>query len=290
MSHSMEKKTKTILCVGKIATGQVAGGRGANLGVNPVKGGTRVILVGVGGATCSGKTTLAKHLHNILPESFIIHQDPEDTLPIHPTLGQDWDTAATAIDWPRLRAFLRTVKSIARIPDDHSSHDHMNPQVHVPLDHSVAARCKAEIAAAQKEVEAASGARVVWGLVDGFLLYWDQEVVDTLDARVFLRVSRDVLKQRRGERSGYVTAEQMNPEGAFWKDPPGYFEQLVYPAYIDANRSMFTDGDVERGSPLLPGLVLIEPLQMGMDDIVARCCEELVSVLRRPLTTARGRV
>jgi hypothetical protein len=27
------------------------------------------------GATCSGKTTLAKHLRNILPESFIIHQD-----------------------------------------------------------------------------------------------------------------------------------------------------------------------------------------------------------------------
>jgi hypothetical protein len=32
----------------------------------------------------------------------------------------------------------------------------------------------------------------------------------------------------------------MNPEGAFWKDPPGYFEQLVYPAYIDAHHSMFT--------------------------------------------------
>jgi hypothetical protein len=27
------------------------------------------------GATCSGKTTLAKHLHNLLPNSFIIHQD-----------------------------------------------------------------------------------------------------------------------------------------------------------------------------------------------------------------------
>ena len=27
------------------------------------------------GASCSGKTTLAKHLHNILPGSFIIHQD-----------------------------------------------------------------------------------------------------------------------------------------------------------------------------------------------------------------------
>jgi nicotinamide/nicotinate riboside kinase len=95
-------------------------------------------------------------------------------LPIHPTLGQDWDTAATAIDWPRLRAFLRTVKRIARIPEDHSSHDHLNEQKPVPLDEAVAARCKAQIAKAQEEVEAASGTRVVWGLVDGFLLYWDQ--------------------------------------------------------------------------------------------------------------------
>ncbi|EEB95308.1 hypothetical protein MPER_05739, partial [Moniliophthora perniciosa FA553] len=36
---------------------------------------TRVILVGIGGATCSGKTTLAKHLNRILPNSVIIHQD-----------------------------------------------------------------------------------------------------------------------------------------------------------------------------------------------------------------------
>jgi nicotinamide/nicotinate riboside kinase len=95
-------------------------------------------------------------------------------LPIHPTLGQDWDSAPTAIDWPRLRAFLSTVKNIARIPDDHSSHDHLNEQKDIPLDDAVAVRCKAEIAAVQEEVEAASGVRVVWGLVDGFLLYWDQ--------------------------------------------------------------------------------------------------------------------
>jgi hypothetical protein len=99
---------------------------------------------------------------------------PEDTLPIHPTLGQDWDTAPTAIAWPRVRAFLHTVKRIARIPDDHASHDHLNEQQPVPLGAAVVARCQAEIAAMQKQVEAVTGERVVWGLVDGFLLYWDQ--------------------------------------------------------------------------------------------------------------------
>ena len=95
-------------------------------------------------------------------------------MPIHPTLGPDCETAPTAISWPRFRAFLRTVERTARIPDDHSSHDHLNEQKPVPLDNAVAVRCKAEIAAAQAEVEAASGTRIVWGLVEGFLLYWDQ--------------------------------------------------------------------------------------------------------------------
>ena len=98
---------------------------------------------------------------------------PEATLPIHPTLGQDWDSAPTAIDWPRLREFLRTVKRTARLPEDHHSHDHLNEQKPVELGDSLAARCKEEIIRVQKEVEAASGVRVVWGVVDGFLLYWD---------------------------------------------------------------------------------------------------------------------
>ena len=38
----------------------------------------------------------------------------------------------------------------------------------------------------------------------------------------------------------------MSLEGAFWKDPPGYFEQLVYPAYVDAHRSIFTVRDFRR--------------------------------------------
>jgi len=60
---------------------------------------------------------------------------------------------------------------------------------------------------------------------------------------------------------------------------------LIYALTINAQ-----DSDVEGGSPLLQGLVLIEPLQMNMDGIVARCCRELVSALRRPLTTEIGHV
>ncbi|KAA1476809.1 P-loop containing nucleoside triphosphate hydrolase protein [Dentipellis sp. KUC8613] len=250
---------------------------------------TRVVLVGIGGATCSGKTTLAKHLRAILPNSFIIHQDdfapPESTLPLHPTLHvQDWDSAPTALAWPRLRAFLRTAKRAATLPPDHHSHDHLNAQRPVPVGEGLAGRWAAQFRGVQERLEAgAEGVHVVWGLVDGFLLYWDPEVVETLDAKFFLRVPRATLEARRVERSGYYTAE-----GGFWRDPPGYFEQLVWPAYVAAHEGIFENHDVVHGAPTLPGLVLIEPLELPMDAVIERCCEELKGVLDRVVAEESG--
>lgn len=57
----------------------------------------RVVIVGVGGATNSGKTTLAKRLLSMLPagRGIMVHQDdfalPESELP--------WNEKAQARDW-----------------------------------------------------------------------------------------------------------------------------------------------------------------------------------------------
>ena len=37
--------------------------------------GSKWIVVGIGGATCSGKTTIANELHKRIPNSVVIHQD-----------------------------------------------------------------------------------------------------------------------------------------------------------------------------------------------------------------------
>jgi nicotinamide/nicotinate riboside kinase len=59
----------------------------------------KTIVIGVGGATSSGKTTLAKHLLALLPKdkSAMLHQDdfalPEEQLPWNETLqARDWDS------------------------------------------------------------------------------------------------------------------------------------------------------------------------------------------------------
>ncbi|KAF9047372.1 hypothetical protein BJ165DRAFT_1581582 [Panaeolus papilionaceus] len=245
----------------------------------------KVILVGVGGATCSGKTTLAKHLNRLLPDSVIIHQDvrfiglslPQELVPIHPVHQvQDWDAPAGAISWDRLVNFLKEIKRTGAIPPDHRSHDHLNEQKEIRVDEDVRQKWIAEFEKI-KQTKAASGERIIWGIVDGFLLYWHKEVINQLDVRIMLRVPHDILKQRRHERHGYHTAVQSDPEGSLWRDPPQYWENIVYPAYLEAHQEVFENGDVHNGEPTdkVEGLILLESLNISMTDAVERCCSML---------------
>lgn len=237
---------------------------------------TKVILIGVGGATCSGKTTLAKHLRSTLPDSFIIHQDDfapaQELIPIHPVHKvQDWDDAPGAIDWDRLATFISRVKDEGILPD-HPSHDHLNSQRDTPVPQEMRTAWAKHF---QNLVDRSSkkGIRVVFALLDGFLLYWDKRLIDAIDVPLLLRVGYDTLHQRRIERSGYHTAE-----GSFWTDPPGYWENIVYPAYVRAHEDMFTNGDVEKGEPTdrVPGLVLLDGELNDMPAIFEQACGAIV--------------
>lgn len=89
--------------------------------------------------------------------------------PVHNV--QDWDAAPGAIDWLRLITFLKHVKEIGEIPPDHRSHDHLNEQKEIRVDDAVREKWIAEFQQL-KAKWTTEGERVVWGLVDGFLLYW----------------------------------------------------------------------------------------------------------------------
>ena len=67
---------------------------------------------------------------------------------------------------------------------------------------------------------------------------------------------------------------QSDPEGSLWRDPPGYWEDIVYPAYLEAHRDIFADGDVEHGA-LTKDLVLLETLDMTMSEAVDKSCQVL---------------
>ena len=71
-------------------------------------------------------------------------------------------------------SFLNKVRtSSGEIPLDHSSHDHLNEQKEVPVSTDVIERWTEEFLriGAERERE---GEKVIWVLLDGFLLYWNR--------------------------------------------------------------------------------------------------------------------
>ena len=83
-------------------------------------------------------------------------------------------------------------------------------------------------------------------LLDGFLLYAPaphplSSVLPLLDIKLLLQADRRRAVERRAARDGYVTLE------GFWKDPPGYVEDVVWPNYVAAHRWLFEGGEVDRG-------------------------------------------
>lgn len=241
----------------------------------------RIIIIGIGGASCSGKTTLAKYLRKILPGNGLIHQDdfapPQALVPVHPDYGvQDWDSAPTAIQWDRMAAVLSKVRTTGEIPPDHRSHEHLNEQKEVPVRPGVIEKWAEEFQRIGEEREK-RGEKVIWVLLDGFLLYWNREVVNQIDVRVLLRAPHDVLRQRRLERHGYHTAVQSDPEGGLWRDPPNYWERIVWPAYIEAHKHVFENGNWESGasSGNIEDLLIIDEIEAGMTRAVNEVCEKM---------------
>lgn len=87
---------------------------------------------------------------------------------------QDWDDPTGAIDWPKLVDALAHAKRTGSLPEGHHSYDHLNEQVHIPLADGQLERWKVAFKRAEADFEARTGERVIWALLDGFLLYWDQ--------------------------------------------------------------------------------------------------------------------
>jgi len=94
-----------------------------------------------------------------------------------PTLqGHDvknWDVPS-AIDWSRMAKVLQVVKCSGSIPSDHVSRDDWHDAGDIPIDADKASSWKARFEDLRKHSMVVANIRVVWVLVEGFMLYWDQ--------------------------------------------------------------------------------------------------------------------
>jgi nicotinamide/nicotinate riboside kinase len=93
---------------------------------------------------------------------------------MHPELDMpDWDTPPGAIEWALFVPFLQKFKSTGMIPLDRRRHDFLTTQKDVEMRDEIERWCRDSFAQLELDMKR-KGERVVWGLVDGFLLYWDE--------------------------------------------------------------------------------------------------------------------
>ncbi|KAJ2374619.1 ribosylnicotinamide kinase [Coemansia sp. RSA 2607] len=215
-----------------------------------------VIVLGLSGPSCSGKTTLALSLIKLIPNTVVIHQDDyykkDDQIPIHhETKQQDWDCPA-AFDMEKLCSnIISTRASLERkvVATDQGSdkHDfHFASQWANPPEDVDKMAPKKTIGDLQRTLLDTLGINGVENipfsvvLVDGILLFYDQDGNErdhpgrVCDAGLFVYAQYATLKARREARTGYTTKDGV------WTDPPGYFDSIVWPNFIKYNSEFVT--------------------------------------------------
>ncbi|XP_044129881.1 nicotinamide riboside kinase 1 [Bufo gargarizans] len=161
----------------------------------------KTFIVGIGGVTNGGKTTLANNLLKIIPNCSLISQDnyfkPE---------------AEVATDERGFKQFdvLEALEMEAMMSDVHSwlTQHKGTEQPKTP----------------QETCETS----VHFLIIEGFLLYHYKHLDDVFDQRYFLTVPYEECKKRRSTRV-------YDPP-----DPPGYFDGHVWPMYLKHREEMDT--------------------------------------------------
>lgn len=201
------------------------------------RGDRKIIVIGLGGPSSSGKTTVAKSLNKLLRQSVLIHLDdfyfPDDQIPLdQDTKEQNWDVPE-AIDFEKFIKYINDLKSGHKTTHEI---DTLEPDADLKMTDD-----ELKFFTQSCDALGLNNSKNLYVLVDGFMLYHNPNIAALFDIRLFFRASFESLKARREARSGYNTVE------GFWVDPPNYFANIVWPAYVKHHSYLFIDNDVKLG-------------------------------------------
>ncbi|XP_068427599.1 nicotinamide riboside kinase 2-like isoform X1 [Clinocottus analis] len=163
-------------------------------------------IIGIGGVTNGGKTTLTNSLLKTLPNCCVVHQDDFFKKPDQIEVGKDgfrqWDVIS-AID---MEAMVNTVKGWQENP------------VKFARSHGVSLSPEVEVSDSQE------GLHIL--IVEGFLIYNYKPLIDIYDKCFYISIPYEECKRRRSTRTYTLP------------DPPGLFDGHVWPMYLRHRKEM----------------------------------------------------
>ncbi|KAM6944039.1 nicotinamide riboside kinase 1 isoform 1-T1 [Lycodopsis pacificus] len=195
----------------------------------------KTLVVGVGGVTNGGKSTLSNSLHQQIPNSCLIAQDSyfkaDSVIPVDSNGFKQYDM----LDALHMDTMMSEVDSWRRDPESFLRRRGLNPErTTPPLDEEVYVL-----------------------IVEGFLIFNHRPLNELFYKRYFMEIAYEVCKRRRSSRV-------YSPP-----DPPGYFDGHVWPMYLKNRQEMES---MVSGILFLDGL---KPKEELLADVYEDVCQEI---------------
>lgn len=235
------------------------------------------LVIGISGATCSGKTTLANAINRVISNSIVLNQDKyywAENSSKH-TLAKELNH----INWELVSAFdnemlIMSIESnLTKTPDKYLPNtendtilrkfDMMTKEYNtIPKKDALFGDVvQNDVNIKQLQALFEHLPKVV--IVDGILIFNHPEILNMCDLKVFVTLDYKTCLDRRKTRSYDPT------------DGAGYFEKVVYPSYINNLEEMKRlDGDnsikyLNGGSDMLMNFkIIIKQIVNNIDTII----------------------